>query len=284
MSGVSDSTSRCFICRRRAADSREHLPAKAAGNFGPVEVFYLDSRLASNPAAGYRSSIFDDGFWVRRFCEPCNNLLGRRYVPAYAELVKATEGASGIRDARGRLFISLPAAYPALIIKQMFAMFLAALPKMPDPAWKLLQDFVRLRDSTLPSLGRQSSICTTIALHTDESSLPSASSNSHHTRGYTFLKYPGHLLGWSSAFKSQSASSRWKRSPPGARSASVNSAHFSFPCQAWRSRRHSPWCTVIALQQSASATDAVMRIWFKFQIGHVGRSTSPLSYGGYDHR
>ena len=151
MSGVSDSTSRCFICRRRAADSREHLPAKAAGNFGPVEVFYLDSRLASNPAAGYRSSIFDDGFWVRRFCEPCNNLLGRRYVPAYAELVKATEGASGIRDAGGRLFISLPAAYPARIIKQMFAMFLAALPKMPDPAWKLLQDFVRLRDSTLPS-------------------------------------------------------------------------------------------------------------------------------------
>jgi hypothetical protein len=150
MPGTSDSDSRCFICRKQPTDSREHLPAKAAGNLGAVEVFYLDSSSSPDSAAEYRTRVFDDGFWVRRFCETCNNLLGRRYVPAYKELIKATEGASGIRDAGGRLFISLPAAYPSRILKQMFAMFLAALPKLPDPAWKPLQDFVRLRDSVLP--------------------------------------------------------------------------------------------------------------------------------------
>lgn len=152
MSGVPDSANRCFICRRRPNDSREHLPAKAAGNFGAVEVFYLDSTVASSPSAGYRSTTFNDGFWVRRLCETCNNLIGRRYVPAYAELVKAIDGTSGIRDAGGRLFVSLPAAYPVRILKQMFAMFLAALPKLPDLAWKPMQDFVRLRDAVLPPL------------------------------------------------------------------------------------------------------------------------------------
>lgn len=140
----------CRICRKRIADSREHLPAKAVGNRGAVDIFFLDSSLASGQTTKYRTTRFDDGFWVKRLCESCNSLTGRRYVTAYQELAAAIDGGSGIRDLEDRLLIVVERAYPAKILKQMFAMFLAALPKQPDAAWTPIQEFVRLRDSRLP--------------------------------------------------------------------------------------------------------------------------------------
>lgn len=140
----------CRICRKRPADSREHLPAKAVGNLGPVEVFYLDSSLASGQRTEYRTTRFDNGFWVEPFCQACNKLSGRRYVTAYQQLVSAIDVSAGIRDTEGRLLVFISDAYPLRVLKQMFAMFLASLPRQPDAAWTPIQDFVRLRNSTLP--------------------------------------------------------------------------------------------------------------------------------------
>lgn len=140
----------CFVCSKRPADSREHLPAKAAGNLGAVEVFYLESSVGPDDTTQYRSKVFDDGFWVKRLCEDCNHRIGTRYVVAYQRLMQAIGTAAGIRALDGRLLISLKDAYPARILKQMFAMFLAALPRHPSPELRPLQDFVRLRDSVLP--------------------------------------------------------------------------------------------------------------------------------------
>lgn len=145
-----DTGTTCRICRKRSADSREHLPPQAAGNFGPVEVFYLDSSLVSGRKTEYRTTRFDNGFWVKPVCEPCNKLCGRRYVTAYQQLVRAIEANSGIRDTDGRLLVYISRAYPLRILKQMFVMFIASLPRRPDAAWTPIQDFVRLRDSTLP--------------------------------------------------------------------------------------------------------------------------------------
>jgi hypothetical protein len=71
-------------------------------------------------------------------------------VTAYEQLVRAIEAKSGVCDTEGRLLVSIFNAYPLRILKQMFAMFLASLPRQPDAAWTPIQDFVRLSDSTLP--------------------------------------------------------------------------------------------------------------------------------------
>jgi len=140
----------CHVCSKYPATSKEHIPSRHAGNKGEVEIIYIDGKTPSGDMEFHvvRSS---DGFWVPTFCKYCNNKTGWRYGEAYKDFISQIADAAGLEDTSGRDYAHLKGIYPLRILKQMFAMFLGAVPYEPAPVWNSIQDFVRKRDSVLPA-------------------------------------------------------------------------------------------------------------------------------------
>jgi hypothetical protein len=148
---TAESSRRCHICRKSPAVGREHLPAKAASNRGRVRVKYIDG---ANVGDGIRHNYaaFGDGFWVQALCEKCNQRrTGARLGGPYADFVSQISDAAGIEDERGRIFVRLDGVYTLRVIKQMFSMFLCAMPQQPLPEWRGIQQFVLGKEDKLPA-------------------------------------------------------------------------------------------------------------------------------------
>jgi hypothetical protein len=77
-------------------------------------------------------------------------MTGSRYGTAYKDFVSQIADASGLEDTSGRAFVNLRNVYPLRILKQIFSMFLGAVPFEPTQVWKEIQDFVRKRDCAIP--------------------------------------------------------------------------------------------------------------------------------------
>jgi hypothetical protein len=140
----------CHICRKSPAVGKEHLPAKAASNRGRVRVQYIDGASLGD---GIRHShaAFGDGFWVQALCEKCNQTrTGARLGGPYADFVAQISNAAGIEDEHGRIYVRLDGIYPLRVIKQMFSMFLCAMPQQPLPEWRGIQQFVLGKEDRLP--------------------------------------------------------------------------------------------------------------------------------------
>lgn len=141
----------CHICRTRPAVGKEHLPAKAASNRGKVNIRFIDGRIIGQ---GVRHQTVEalDGFWVQTLCKPCNEQrTGSRLGGAYGDFINQVNSASGIEDESGRVWVDLTGVYPLRILKQMFSMFLCAMPQQPLPTGRSLKEFVYTRDEKLPA-------------------------------------------------------------------------------------------------------------------------------------
>ena len=139
----------CHICNRRPAAGEEHIPPQHTNNKGVVEIIYIDGTTPSGDIKFHVISS-SEGFWVPALCENCNNMTGWRYGTAYKDFVSQIADASDLEDTSGRALVNLKSVYPLRILKQIFSMFLVAVPFEPAPVWKEIQDFVRKRDCTLP--------------------------------------------------------------------------------------------------------------------------------------
>lgn len=140
----------CHVCRNAPAIGREHLPAKGAANTGKVQIKFIDGTQVGG-GVFHQHLESNDGFWVQALCKKCNeHRTGSRLGSAYAAFVEQVSRASGIEDEGGRIYVRLADIYPLRIIKQMFSMFLCAMPQQPLPAWRNLQDFVYNKDEKLP--------------------------------------------------------------------------------------------------------------------------------------
>ena len=139
----------CHVCGRRQAVGKEHIPPQHAENRDEVDINYVDG---NTPSGDMKFHVIrsPDGFWVSVLCDECNHKIGWRYGDAYKEFLSQITSAAGLEDTSGGVFIHLKGIYPLRILKQMFAMFLGAVPYEPAPVWKGIQEFVRKRDSPLP--------------------------------------------------------------------------------------------------------------------------------------
>lgn len=140
----------CQLCAKWPASSREHLPPHATSNVGEVRIIYIDGNSPSGEIQ-YHVVHSSDGFWVPVLCEKCNNKTGSRYGEPYKDLISQVSNAAGIEDSEGRVYVYLRGIYPLRILKQMFSMFLCAVPYQPAPVWRGIQEFVLKRDTLLPS-------------------------------------------------------------------------------------------------------------------------------------
>ncbi len=139
----------CHICAKRPAISREHLPPQSAGNWGTLEVRFIDGYL--DHGIQHQYTQFDNGFWLHSLCSKCNNHTGARYGTAYADFISQLSASLRLEDVQGRSLVNLRNIYPLRVLKQMFAMFLCAMPQTQTPMWQNIRHFVRRRDSTLPN-------------------------------------------------------------------------------------------------------------------------------------
>lgn len=139
----------CQICLRRPADSAEHVPGRASGNSGGIRVEFVDFRNGG----GLAHSTIDspDGFSLRTLCRKCNNRTGARYGAAYADFVRHLTCAPGLTHPSGQFVTHIPGSYPARVVKQLIAMFLAIQPNRGEAQWGALREFVLKRDAAIPS-------------------------------------------------------------------------------------------------------------------------------------
>lgn len=93
----------------------------------------------------------NNGFWVLALCPSCNSKTGFRYGSAYANFVSQVSKSAGIEDLKGNVYVHLEDVYPVRVLKQMFSMFLCAMPQRSMPAWQKIRNFVLQRDANLPS-------------------------------------------------------------------------------------------------------------------------------------
>jgi len=138
----------CHICRRREANSKEHLPPRSVRNRGTVEIDYIDGKISNG--VSHLTTMSPDGFWLRSLCAKCNNSTGSKLVGAYAQFVDEVAKPSELVDDSGLALVHLRNIYPRRIVKQMFSMFLSAQNKASLPEWDGLRRFVRIRDEPLP--------------------------------------------------------------------------------------------------------------------------------------
>lgn len=140
----------CQLCGKRPVIGQEHLPLRAVSNLGEISINYIDGNDKDNKIK-YRTVQSSDGFWVPALCKKCNNKTGYRYGDSYKHFVTQISESTGIVDSKGRVLINLKSVYPTRILKQMFSMFLCAVPFEPTPKWRGIQEFVLKRDSSLTS-------------------------------------------------------------------------------------------------------------------------------------
>jgi hypothetical protein len=140
----------CQLCSKRRANTREHLPPQAAFNAGEVHIKYIDSTSPSG-SIQFRVLESNNGFWVPNLCDSCNHKVGFRYGDSYSVFATQVKGYELIEGNKGRAYVNLRKIYPLRILKQMFAMFLCAVPFEPAPRWHGIQEFVLKRDAPLPS-------------------------------------------------------------------------------------------------------------------------------------
>ncbi len=141
----------CHICVKLPAVGKEHLPGKATKNKSKMEIRFIDGENIGN-GVKHNYLEFPDGFWVKSLCRKCNEkVTGSRLGGQYKEFVEQIDAASGIQDRDGKVFVNLKNVYPLRIIKQMFSMFLSAMPKQPFPDWHQIQQFVFNKNAKLPA-------------------------------------------------------------------------------------------------------------------------------------
>jgi hypothetical protein len=90
-----------------------------------------------------------DGLHTFTPCEECNERTGYLYVPDYAQFIKTIDS-HFLYDPSGKRAVYLRSIHPARVVKQIFCMFLCALPYEPPPAMDDLRAFVYEKDARLP--------------------------------------------------------------------------------------------------------------------------------------
>ena len=85
-------TGPCRLCGQVATLTFEHIPPHAAGNDQPARGILSLPMLTSDaplvfPRSGWTPSQRGVGGYV--LCDPCNNMVGTRYVPEYAAFATA---------------------------------------------------------------------------------------------------------------------------------------------------------------------------------------------------
>lgn len=139
----------CRICGRKPATTKEHLPSQGAGNTGTTDVLFIDGNL--NEVIRRVQEIFEKGFYREVLCGDCNSKYGSFYNTAYTDFVNQIQSATGIKDPENRTLISLENVYPVRILKQIFLMYLCIQPRDVLPGWESIRNFVRRKDTKLPS-------------------------------------------------------------------------------------------------------------------------------------
>jgi hypothetical protein len=137
---------KCRICQEDKQLSFEHVPPKSAFNKHTRYISIPQDKYTdiSNPLkTPPKGRIHQGGTGYYSFCQECNNLLGRKYVPAYEKWVKI--GGTILENHPESLQLYSFTAKnikPLEILKQIVAMFLAMNDELFLKMYSELSDFV----------------------------------------------------------------------------------------------------------------------------------------------
>ena len=141
---------KCHLCMKKVADSKEHLPMKAANNRGKLSLFHIKHGSKKINYNGFATKYEKKGFWLPVLCKKCNNNTGSWYGGAYKDFIFQISQARRINNNQSYIIIHLKNIYPLRIIKQMLSMFLCATPYEPEPIWDNLREFVLDKNKVIP--------------------------------------------------------------------------------------------------------------------------------------
>lgn len=134
----------CRLCLSHGPLSREHVPPKGAYNSGRMLRSDAIERLRDPGTEAGR--ILQNGNWFYSFCESCNNLLGRMYVPEYVLWAKHFMTEYRLW-APGIVPVSLHGVYPLRFLKQAVAMIFSVNPEAFTRGFCSLAGWIRDRDA-----------------------------------------------------------------------------------------------------------------------------------------
>lgn len=127
----------CRICGEFTKLSFEHVPPKAVGNAGRVEMLGIEAWLQrEDEGADVKATISQKGSGAYSLCSECNSRAGKLYVPEFQKLhgtgMKALSeldlSALGKQPEAGYVEMRIEGVHPAPLAKQIVTMLLAISP------------------------------------------------------------------------------------------------------------------------------------------------------------